>query len=127
MAGSLVNNELKWTWKEEVVADLRYYPGISVEGLQKIMKTMGWNSGLLKGSDARNTNPVGSGRGVPALISYRLISIYVCYNMKVRFEVLTAEVMKGSIFWAITPFSSLKVNLRYGGTCLHLQGQEYAE
>jgi hypothetical protein len=33
-------------------------------------------------------------------------------------------VMKGSIFWDITPCSPLKVNRRCGGTCvLHLQGR----
>jgi hypothetical protein len=42
----------------------------------------------------------------------------------VGFEVLTAVVMKSSIFWDITPCtcSPLKVNRRFGGTCcLHLQ------
>jgi hypothetical protein len=32
-------------------------------------------------------------------------------------EVLTAVVMKSPIFWDITPFSPLKVNQRFGGTC----------
>jgi hypothetical protein len=41
----------------------------------------------------------------------------------VRFEVLTAVVMKSIIFWDIMSCSPLKVNLRFGGTChLHLQG-----
>jgi hypothetical protein len=35
----------------------------------------------------------------------------------VGFEVPTAEVMKNSIFWDITPCSPLKVNRRFGGTC----------
>jgi hypothetical protein len=40
----------------------------------------------------------------------------------VRFQVLTAVVMKSSIFWDITPSSLLKVNRRFGGTCyLHFQ------
>jgi hypothetical protein len=40
----------------------------------------------------------------------------------VGFEVLTAVVMKSSIFWDITPCSPLKVNQRFGGTYrLHLQ------
>jgi hypothetical protein len=30
--------------------------------------------------------------------------------------------MKSTIFWDITPCSPLKVNRRFGGTCLHLQG-----
>jgi ferredoxin-thioredoxin reductase catalytic subunit len=32
-------------------------------------------------------------------------------------------VMKSSIFWDITPCSLLKINRRFGGTCLHLQGR----
>jgi hypothetical protein len=41
----------------------------------------------------------------------------------VAFEVLTAVVMKISIFWDVMSCSPLKVNRRFGGTCrLHLQG-----
>jgi hypothetical protein len=37
-------------------------------------------------------------------------------------EVLTAVVMKSSIFWDVTPCSLLEVNRRFGGTCrLRLQ------
>jgi hypothetical protein len=32
------------------------------------------------------------------------------------FEVLTPVVMKGSVFWVITPYSPLKVNRRFGRT-----------
>jgi hypothetical protein len=32
------------------------------------------------------------------------------------FEVLTAVVMKSTIFWDITPYSPLKINRRFGGT-----------
>jgi hypothetical protein len=32
------------------------------------------------------------------------------------FEVLTPVVMRGTIFWDITPCSPLKVNRRFGGT-----------
>jgi hypothetical protein len=40
----------------------------------------------------------------------------------VGFEVLTAVVMKSSVFWDITPCSPLKVNRHFGGTYrLHLQ------
>jgi hypothetical protein len=43
--------------------------------------------------------------------------------MFVRYEVLTAVVMKSSIFWDITLCSSLKVNRRFEGKyCLHLPG-----
>jgi hypothetical protein len=42
----------------------------------------------------------------------------------VGFEVLTAVVMKNTIFMDITPCSPLKVNRRFGGTYrLHLQGR----
>jgi hypothetical protein len=40
------------------------------------------------------------------------------------FEVLTAVVMKTTLFWDITPCSSFKFNRRFGGTYrLHLQGR----
>jgi hypothetical protein len=35
----IVNNELERMWKEAVVAQLRYYPGICLEGLRKTTKT----------------------------------------------------------------------------------------
>jgi hypothetical protein len=39
-------------------------------------------------------------------------------------EVLTAVIMKRTIFWDITPCSPLSVHRRFGGTCrLHLQGR----
>jgi hypothetical protein len=41
------------------------------------------------------------------------------------FEVLTAVVMKGTIFWDVTPFSPLSANRRFGGTYrLHLKGRK---
>jgi hypothetical protein len=43
----------------------------------------------------------------------------------VGFEVLTAVVMKSTIFWNITPCSPLSVNRRFGGTYrLHLQDRK---
>jgi hypothetical protein len=43
---------------------------------------------------------------------------------RVGFEVLTAVVMKNTIFWDITPCSPLKVNQHFGGTySLQLQGR----
>jgi hypothetical protein len=40
------------------------------------------------------------------------------------FEVLTAVVMKSSVFWDITPYNPLKVNRCFRGTCgLHFQGR----
>jgi hypothetical protein len=42
----------------------------------------------------------------------------------VEYEVLTAVVVKSSIFWDLTSCSPLKVNRRFGGTFrLHLHGQ----
>jgi hypothetical protein len=43
-------------------------------------------------------------------------------NKCLRFEVLTALIMKGSVFWDITPCSPLEANKRFGETwCLHLR------
>jgi hypothetical protein len=41
------------------------------------------------------------------------MSTLVC----VEFEILTAVVMKSSIFWDIRPCSPLKIKRRFGGTC----------
>jgi hypothetical protein len=38
-------------------------------------------------------------------------------NKQVGFEVITAVVMKSSIFWDITPCNSLEIKRRFGGTC----------
>jgi hypothetical protein len=44
------------------------------------------------------------------------------------FEVLTAVVMKSSIFWNITPRSPLEVIRSFRGTCrLHLQGRRISQ
>jgi hypothetical protein len=40
-------------------------------------------------------------------------------NFEVGFEVLTAVVLKSTIFWDITPCSPLRVNQRFGGTNHH--------
>jgi hypothetical protein len=45
-----------------------------------------------------------------SLPSYSVSSMFVA-----GFEVLTAVVMKSTIFWDITPCSPLKVNQRFGG------------
>jgi hypothetical protein len=45
-------------------------------------------------------------------------------NCIVGIEILTAVVMKSTIFWDITPCSPLEVNRRFGGTYrFHLQGR----
>jgi hypothetical protein len=41
--------------------------------------------------------------------------------MIVEFEILTAMVMKRTVFWDTTPCSPLKVNRRFGKEYLHLQ------
>jgi hypothetical protein len=64
--------------------------------------------------------------------SLRLFSFYLYKNVckteiyhYVRFEVLTAVVMKSTIFWDITLCSPSSVNRRFGGKyCLHLQGRK---
>jgi hypothetical protein len=43
--------------------------------------------------------------------------------MNVGFDVLTAVLMKNTVFWDIMPCSPLKINGRFGGIYhLHLQG-----
>jgi hypothetical protein len=52
-------------------------------------------------------------------------SLYCSYSY-VGFDVLTAVVMKSTIFRDITPCSPLSVNRRFGGTYrLHLQGRPW--
>jgi hypothetical protein len=49
-------------------------------------------------------------------------------NISVGFEILTAVVMKSTIFWDITPCSLLQVNRRSGGTySLHFQGRKISQ
>jgi hypothetical protein len=47
------------------------------------------------------------------------LSLSAVHYTCVRFEVLTAVVMKSTIFWDITPCSPLKVNRHFGGTYCH--------
>jgi hypothetical protein len=35
--------------------------------------------------------------------------------------------LKRSVFWDITPYSPLKINRRFGRTCLHLQGRRISQ
>jgi hypothetical protein len=45
-------------------------------------------------------------------------------SVDVGFEVLTAVVMKSTVFWDVTPYSPLEVNRCFGGTYhLHFQGE----
>jgi hypothetical protein len=45
-------------------------------------------------------------------------------EQKIKFDVLTAVVMKSSVFWDITPYSLLKINQHLRGICyLYLQGR----
>jgi hypothetical protein len=49
-------------------------------------------------------------------------------NASVGIEVLTAVVVKSSIFWDIMLCSPLKLNRRFGGTChLHLQDRRISQ
>jgi hypothetical protein len=74
--------QLERFWREVVVAQSRYYPGICLDRLSKTTKTY------------------------------------------VGFEVLTAVVMKSTVFWDITPCNRLRVIRRFGGTYrLHHQGR----
>jgi hypothetical protein len=54
--------------------------------------------------------------------------VFVVTNISVGVEVLTAVVMKSSVFCDITPCSPLKVNQSFGGTCrLHLQDRRISQ
>jgi hypothetical protein len=63
--------------------------------------------------------------------SYRLYDYYCQVHRSsnvVGFEVLSAVFMNGSIFWAATPCSLLKVNRRFWGTCLfRLHGRRISQ
>jgi hypothetical protein len=53
-----------------------------------------------------------------------LLGDYITAVKSVGFEVLTAVIMKSTIFWDIPPCSPLKVNRRFGGAYhLHHQGR----
>jgi hypothetical protein len=50
---------------------------------------------------------------------YQIVTFIVMSSLEsycVVFEVLTAAIKKSIIFWDIMPYSSLKVNRRFGGT-----------
>jgi hypothetical protein len=48
----------------------------------------------------------------------------LCLLQYVGLEFLTAADMNSSIFCDITPYSPLKVNRRFGGTCFHLETKQ---
>jgi hypothetical protein len=61
-------------------------------------------------------------------LHYHKVLSYLFCNLNIplteKFEVLTAVVMKSTIFWDITPCSPLKVGRHFGETyCLHLQSR----
>jgi hypothetical protein len=64
-----------------------------------------------------------------ATFCIRNIEMVVCeYNRDVEFEILTAVVMKSSIFWDITPCSPLKVNRHFGRTCrIYFKGRRISQ
>jgi hypothetical protein len=60
--------------------------------------------------------------------TFCLVSHYKTSSVYVGFEVLTAVVIKSSIFWDITSCSPLKVNRTFEGICRrNLQGQTISE
>jgi hypothetical protein len=66
--------------------------------------------------------------GLHAACSVLAFSSSPFFPQVVGFEVRTAEVMKSSVFWDITPRSPLKVNWRFGGTYrLHFQGRRMSQ
>jgi hypothetical protein len=91
-----MDNRAERTWKEAALMYSRYYPNICLEWLRKSAKI----------SQYSRCTDLGSNRS--------------------GFEVLTAVIMKSTIFWDMTPCSPLKFNRRFGGTRLHLRIEEYA-
>jgi hypothetical protein len=68
-----------------------------------------------------------SGRGLMKILSHHLVGGREgkLRKISVGFEVLTAVVMKSTIFWDITPCSPLSIHRRFGGTYrFHLQGRK---
>jgi hypothetical protein len=70
--------------------------------------------------------------GIPMNVPYEIVYLLTCANYPilhfVRFEVLTAAVMKSSIFWYTRPCNPFKVSRCFGGTrLLHLQGGRISE
>jgi hypothetical protein len=59
------------------------------------------------------------------VVKYSLLSSSSSSSVLSGYEVLTAVIMDSTIFWDITPFSSMNVNRSFGGTCrLHLEGRK---
>jgi hypothetical protein len=58
-------------------------------------------------------------RQVACLISelhYSFLIFFLALGVtNVGYEIITAKVVKGTIFWATTPCSPLKINRRFGG------------
>jgi hypothetical protein len=51
------------------------------------------------------------------------VVMILTFNIYIRYEALTAVVVRSAFFWDIIPCSLLKVNQRFGGTSyLHLEG-----
>jgi hypothetical protein len=76
--------------------------------------------------------PLSSHQDMGRPVQKCIASVYNCAvmfpnfdrNFNSGFELLTAVVMKSTIFWDITPCSPLSVNRRFGGTYrIHLQGR----
>jgi hypothetical protein len=53
-----------------------------------------------------------------AMTFYMAIRCHISHDITLKYGVLTAVVMNSSIFWDTTSCSPLKLNRRFGGTCL---------
>jgi hypothetical protein len=57
-----------------------------------------------------------------------MVNEHKTYHIYVRFEVLTAVVMKSVVFWDTTPYSPFTVGRSFGGTYrLHFQGRRMSQ
>jgi hypothetical protein len=76
----------------------------------------------IKMRKGRHITRVGPKRNI-----YKILENKMLINIA-GFEVLTAVIIKSSIFWDITPYSPLKVNRCFGGIChLYFQGQRISK
>jgi hypothetical protein len=62
--------------------------------------------------------PLSAERTGLSFVEVIISNISHLYVFCIGFEVLTPVVMKSTIFWDMTPCSPLRVNRRFGGTCL---------
>jgi hypothetical protein len=91
------------------------------DGLRRVINCL-WTSELcvyLKRQESYIRN-----HGVEKAYNLNRLRVFMFYSWYIGFEFFTAVVMKGIIFWDISPCSPLSFNRRFGGTYrLHLQGR----